>query len=214
MGFDLWKKLCRKHFFWTLGGWLRLVYSWSIQDHHWCSRIPFDPGVICCNYGGWNFWNSNHTSWWFQPIWKILVKLEIFPKSGSQYFKKEMLSENAQIRILKASAGIGICSKCRWQSGCLECSGQHAFKYHMGKEALSKNKIPSYTGHGVGGGITYHHHHHHHHHPPSCIIITIHIHSFLSLLLLLLANAKNQWASSNQQQKSMKITKIFDDSGG
>ena len=116
--------------------------------------------------------------------------------SGSQYFKKEMLSENAQIRILKASAGIGICSKCRWQSGCLECSGQHAFKYHMGKEALSKNKIPSYTGHGVGGGVTYHHHHHHHHHPPSCIIITIHIHSFLSLLLLLLllllANAKNQ----------------------
>ena len=39
--------------------------------------------------------------------------------SGSQYFKKEMLSESAQIRILKASAGIGICSKCRWTSGCL-----------------------------------------------------------------------------------------------
>ena len=22
----------------------------------------------------------NNTSWWFQPIWKILVKLEHFPK--------------------------------------------------------------------------------------------------------------------------------------
>ena len=31
--------------------------------------------------------------------------------SGSQYFKKEMLPEYAQIRILKASGGIGICSK-------------------------------------------------------------------------------------------------------
>ena len=94
--------------------------------------------------------------------------------SGSQYFKKEMLSETAQIKILKASAGIGICSKCRWTSGCLERSGQHAFKYHMSKEALSKSKIASYTGHGGGGGITCHHHHHH---PPSCIITTIHIHS-------------------------------------
>ena len=97
-----------------------------------------------------------------------------------------MLSENAQIRILKASAGIGICSKCRWSPGCLECSGQHSFKYYMNKEALSKSKVASYTGHGGGGGITYHHHHHHHHHPPSCIIIIIHIHSFLSLLLLLM----------------------------
>ena len=115
--------------------------------------------------------------------------------SGSQYFKKEMLSESAQIKILKASAGIGICSKCRWTSGCLECSGQHAFKYHMSKGALSKNKIALYTGHGGWGGITCHHHHHHHRRPPSCIIITFHNQSFLLLLLLLLlllANAKNQ----------------------
>lgn len=70
--------------------------------------------------------------------------------SGSQYFKKEDLSEFAQIRILKASGGIGICSKCHWSSGCLECSGKHAFKYHMGKEAVSKGKIPFYTGHGSG----------------------------------------------------------------
>eukprot|EP00434_Breviolum_minutum_P035266 symbB.v1.2.031211.t1/scaffold3598.1/size53462/1 len=55
--------------------------------------------------------------------------------SGSQYFKKEDLAEFAQIRILKASSGIGVCSKCHWSSGCLECSGKHAFKYHMGKEA-------------------------------------------------------------------------------
>ena len=25
---------------------------------------------------------KNITSWWFQPIWKILVKLEIFPNLG------------------------------------------------------------------------------------------------------------------------------------
>ena len=70
--------------------------------------------------------------------------------SGSQYFKKEDLAEFAQIRILKASSGIGVCSKCHWSSGCLECSGKHAFKYHMGKEAVSKGKIPFYTGHGSG----------------------------------------------------------------
>ena len=68
--------------------------------------------------------------------------------SGSQYFKIKMLSDFAKFRILKASGGIGICSTCHWSSGCLECSGQHAFKYHMGKEAASKAKIPSYTGHG------------------------------------------------------------------
>ena len=61
--------------------------------------------------------------------------------SGSQYFKKEMLSEYAQIRVLKASGGIGICSKCHWSSGCLECSGKHAFKYHMSKGALSKGMM-------------------------------------------------------------------------
>ena len=25
-------------------------------------------------------WSKPDTSWWFQPIWKILVKMEIFPK--------------------------------------------------------------------------------------------------------------------------------------
>ena len=25
---------------------------------------------------------KTESSWWFQPIWKILVKMEIFPKEG------------------------------------------------------------------------------------------------------------------------------------
>ena len=28
----------------------------------------------------WDFWIINTTSWWFQPLWKILVKLDHFPR--------------------------------------------------------------------------------------------------------------------------------------
>ena len=37
---------------------------------------------------------SNHyqwiTGWWFQPIWKIFVKMEIFPQIGVNIKKYEL----------------------------------------------------------------------------------------------------------------------------
>ena len=36
------------------------------------------------NIPWWNQENDSNTGWWFQPIWNILVKLEIFPKIGGE----------------------------------------------------------------------------------------------------------------------------------
>ena len=48
---------------------------WSFNFHSkpWCfaMRVLWWPKTVCCC-----------TGWWFQPIWKILVKLGIFPKFG------------------------------------------------------------------------------------------------------------------------------------
>ena len=47
----------------------------------------------------------------------------------------ENLSADAQhhIQIVKLS-GAGVCSKCRWKYGCLECNGAKALTYHLKKE--------------------------------------------------------------------------------
>ena len=36
-------------------------------------------------------WNAG---WWFQPTWKILVKLEIFPKYRGENKKNETTTKN------------------------------------------------------------------------------------------------------------------------
>ena len=36
-------------------------------------QVLFKPAATCSRFEGWS-------SWWFQPIWKILVKMGIFPK--------------------------------------------------------------------------------------------------------------------------------------
>ena len=48
----------------------------------------------------------------------------------------ENLSEVAKIEVNKASAGHGICSKCRWQSGCFACDGGKGLKYWLQKEGF------------------------------------------------------------------------------
>ena len=48
------------------------------------SYVPKFEG-ICIPFSGPNQYDivkQYKTSWWFQPIWKILVKLDIFPKQG------------------------------------------------------------------------------------------------------------------------------------
>ena len=47
------------------------------QSHSCCvvQRFPPIPPA-------WNRYPNIQTGWWFQPNWKILVKLEIFPKEG------------------------------------------------------------------------------------------------------------------------------------
>jgi len=46
----------------------------------------------------------------------------------------ENLSPVAQAAVAKASHGAGVCSKCRWKYGCLECDEGKALKYHLKKE--------------------------------------------------------------------------------
>ena len=37
--------------------------------------------------------------------------------------------------------GVGVCSKCRWSSGCFECDGAHALLYCLKKEGFDKEII-------------------------------------------------------------------------
>ena len=45
------------------------------------------------------------------------------------------LSDNAKKELLKVRTfGWGVCSRCRWQSGCLSCEEEFFFMYWMKKE--------------------------------------------------------------------------------
>ena len=45
------------------------------------------------------------------------------------------LSENAKKELFKVRTfGWGVCSRCRWQSGCLSCEPEHCLQYWMKKE--------------------------------------------------------------------------------
>lgn len=61
---------------------------------------------------------------------------------NSKGFTHEMLSDQAQVKIMAASIGNGVCSKCRWRSGCLECNGIKALRHHIEREAQSAGKVP------------------------------------------------------------------------
>jgi hypothetical protein len=49
-------------------------------------------------------------------------------------FSAADLSEFARASILRAASGVGVCSQCRWQSGCLNCDSEKARRHFLEKE--------------------------------------------------------------------------------
>ena len=58
---------------------LRRICPRSDFQPHLCGRLK---GILvaCCGSQARSVQDPKKTGWWFQPIWKILVKWEIFPK--------------------------------------------------------------------------------------------------------------------------------------
>ena len=57
----------------------------------------------------------------------------------------ENLSTKAQEAVTLAATYAGICSRCRWSSGCLTCSKEKALKYHLKKEGFLVETVPMKT---------------------------------------------------------------------
>ena len=52
----------------------------NVDFHHWQDNVTTSETTKCpYNLGSWIV-KVIKTSWWFQPIWKILVKLDRFPR--------------------------------------------------------------------------------------------------------------------------------------
>ena len=58
-------------------------------------------------------------------------------------FSVENLSEELKKHVLRVrEQGLGVCSKCRWQSGCLACDGEKAWRWAVSKElGMSLNEL-------------------------------------------------------------------------
>eukprot|EP00438_Fugacium_kawagutii_P023336 Skav221487 [mRNA] locus=scaffold1514:206403:206981:- [translate_table: standard] len=68
---------------------------------------------------------------------------------NSMFFRPSDLSEETKFLISKASAktgGIGVCSKCHWSYGCLECQPAKALAHFMKREAAKVQKVPKWEG--------------------------------------------------------------------
>ena len=63
-------------------------------------------------------------------------------KKNSIRFTWEDLSPEAESKVLALEHSAGVCSRCRWQSGCLSCEPQKALNYWVCSEARAKRKIP------------------------------------------------------------------------
>ena len=76
--------------------------------------------------------------------WVLLLGGGQALKGGTENkpFGEEDLSHEAkkELQRIKDEGHIGICSKCRWRSGCLNCSFEKALRYHLKKEALRAGK--------------------------------------------------------------------------
>ena len=68
---------------------------------------------------------------------------------NSQRFTWKDLSQEATLKILSLQFSLGVCSKCRWTSGCLECSSYKALRYHLHSEAAKAKKL-AYLSRGPG----------------------------------------------------------------
>lgn len=53
----------------------------------------------------------------------------------------ENLSAASKAAVLKASAMPGICSRCRWTSGCLNCDKEKALKYYLKQEGFVEDHM-------------------------------------------------------------------------
>ena len=50
-------------------------------------------------------------------------------------FSVEDLSQELKEHVVRVrEEGLGVCSKCRWQSGCLACDGEKAWRWAVSKQ--------------------------------------------------------------------------------
>ena len=61
----------------------------------------------------------------------------------SHKFNFQDLSAKAIEKCRNLKRAKGICSKCRWQSGCPECDQYKGLRYWVTKEARAKRMVPS-----------------------------------------------------------------------
>ena len=75
--YEQWKKGGK-----TSGTLLREAYGWSSRSEF--SRTTNSSSTflskLVSRECAWRISATQNTGWWFQPLWKILVKMEIFPK--------------------------------------------------------------------------------------------------------------------------------------
>ena len=72
----------------------------------------------------------------------------------------EFLPQNKKEAIENVAIfGLGVCSKCRWASGCLKCDPEKCIRYHLSKEGLVPKakgivNVPQTNSEGIktGGG--------------------------------------------------------------
>ena len=57
----------------------------------------------------------------------------------------ENLSEKAQNAVAIAGLNIGICSRCRWSSGCLACDSEKALQHWLKKEGFIEDVMAMKT---------------------------------------------------------------------
>ena len=75
---------------------------------------------------------------------KVEDEVKLLGEKAAEAMKKippmkpcmENLSKASQMAVEIAAAGLGICSKCRWQSGCFACVGSKALKCWLQKEGF------------------------------------------------------------------------------
>ena len=70
------------------------------------------------------------------------IKAQQMLEDNSKYFKLQLLSEDSRYKIEGTISKGNLCSKCRWNSGCLECHPGKALRYYWSKEAHAQSLVP------------------------------------------------------------------------
>ena len=61
---------------------------------------------------------------------------------NSVRFTWKNLSQDSVYKVKLLKDAFGRCSKCRWQSGCLNCDAYKCLRYHLHREAAKAKKLP------------------------------------------------------------------------